>query len=89
MRLLVSAPVDLEFELAVLETGIGLVSNMLKTKFKTTINEDKQILADQSIGWRLYLAVTHRLNQKEILQSQEKLMSVLLQIVKRIYEANK
>lgn len=46
MRLLVSAPVDLEFELAVLETGIGLVSNMLKTKFKTTINEDKQILAD-------------------------------------------
>jgi len=68
-RLLVSAPVDLEFELAVLETGIGLVSNMLKTKFKTTIEEDQAILANENIGWRLYLAVTHRLNQKEILRS--------------------
>ncbi len=68
-RLLVSAPVDIEFEMAVLETGIGLVTNMLNTKFKTTIEEDKAILADSNIGWRLYLAVTHRLNQKEILQS--------------------
>ena len=68
-RLLVSCPVDLEFELAVLETGINLVSGMLKTKFKTTIEEDKAILADPDINWRMYLAVTHRLNQKEILQS--------------------
>ena len=88
-RLLVSAPVDIEFEMAVLETGIGLVSSMLKNKFNTTIEEDKAILADQSLGWRLYLAVTHRLNQKEILQSQEHIMTVLLQIVKKIYETNK
>ena len=61
-RLLVSAPVDLEFELAVLETGIGLVSNMLKNKFTTTIDEDRAIISDPNIAWRLYLAVTHRLN---------------------------
>ena len=67
--------------MAVLETGIGLVSNMLKTKFNTTIDEDKAILGDPNIGWRLYLAVTHRLNQKEILQSQEQIMTVLLRIV--------
>lgn len=60
-RLLVSAPVDLEFEMAVLETAINLVSNMLKTKFATTIDEDKAILADLDISWRLYLAVSHRL----------------------------
>jgi hypothetical protein len=88
-RLLVSAPVDIEFEMAVLETGIGLVSNMLKTKFNTTIDEDKAILGDPNISWRLYLAVTHRLNQKEILQSQEHIMTVLLRIVKKIYETNK
>lgn len=86
---MVSAPVDIEFEMAVLETGIGLVSNMLKTKFNTTIEEDKAILADPNIGWRLYLAATHRLNQKEILQSQEHIMTVLLKIVKKIYETNK
>ncbi len=87
--MLVSAPVDIEFEMAVLETGIGLVSNMLNTKFKTTIAEDKAILADENIGWRLYLAVTHRLNQKEILQSQEHIMTVLHKIIKKMHEANK
>ncbi len=87
--MLVSAPVDIEFEVTVLETGIDLVSNMLKTKFKTTIEEDKAILSDPNIGWRLYLAVTHRLNQKEILQSQEHIMTVLLRIIKKLHETNK
>lgn len=68
-RLLVSAPVDLEFELQVLDTAIGLVSNMLKTKFATTMQEDQEILGRGDLGWRMYLAVTHRLNQKEILKS--------------------
>ena len=66
-RLLVSAPVDLEFEITVVDTAIGLVSNMLKTKFPTTIEEDKEILRKDNLPWRFYLAVTHRLNQKEIL----------------------
>lgn len=74
--------------MAILETGIGLVSNMLKTKFQTTIEEDQAILADLDVGWRLYLAVTHRLNQKEILKSQEHLMTVLLKIIRKIHEAN-
>ncbi len=43
-RLLVSAPVDIEFELQVLETAIDLTSNMLRTKFATTIEEDLNIL---------------------------------------------
>jgi len=36
----VSAPVDVEFELKVLQTAIGLVSGMLASKFPTTIEED-------------------------------------------------
>lgn len=66
-RLLVSGPVDTEFELVILETAIGLVSNMLKTKFATTIAEDQATLAKGDLTWRLYLAITHRVNQKEIL----------------------
>ena len=57
-----SAPVDLEFELSVLDTAIGLVSGMLKTKFATSIEEDRAILLKPDIPWRLYLAVTHRIN---------------------------
>lgn len=34
-HLLVSAPVDVDFELLILKTGVDLVSNMLKTKFAT------------------------------------------------------
>ena len=40
-RLLVSVPVDIEFEMKVLQTAIGLVSGMLQSKFPTTIEEDK------------------------------------------------
>lgn len=43
-RILVSAPVDTEFEILILETGIGLVANMLRTKFATTIAEDMALL---------------------------------------------
>jgi hypothetical protein len=35
INLLVSAPVDLDFELVILKTGIDLVGNMLRTKFAT------------------------------------------------------
>lgn len=39
-HLLVSAPVDLDFELLILKTGIDLVGNMLRTKFATTLEDD-------------------------------------------------
>lgn len=66
-RLLVSAPVDIDFELQVINTAIELISGLLRAKFATTIEQDREILQKQDVPWRLYLAVTHRLNQKEIL----------------------
>jgi hypothetical protein len=36
-RLLVSSPVDVQFEIKILETALGLISGMLAAKFKTTI----------------------------------------------------
>lgn len=81
--LLVSAPVDVDFELHCLHTGVGLVSGMLKTKFKTTLEEDRELLL-QDLEWRLYLAVCHRCTQKEILASLEKLMSILIAILNRL-----
>ena len=68
-RLLVSAPVDIEFEIKVLQTAIGLVSGMLSSKFPTTIEQDKDTLQQPDLSWRKYVAVTHRLTQKEILAS--------------------
>ena len=58
--LLVSSPVNLDFEIYILEQGISLVSNLLDNKFPTSMREDLEILAKEDTSWRLYLAVTHR-----------------------------
>ena len=79
--LLVSSPVNFDFEIYILKQGIGLVTNLLNNKFPTSIKEDLEILSQTDIPWRLYLAVTHRVTQKECLRSQEKLLTQLLSIV--------
>lgn len=43
-HLLVSAPVDLDFELLILKTGIDLVGNMLRYKFATLLEDDLKLL---------------------------------------------
>jgi hypothetical protein len=43
-HLLVSAPVDIEFEMLVLRTGFNLVGNMLNEKFATTLDQDQKML---------------------------------------------
>ena len=80
--LLVSSPVNLDFEIYILGQGVGLVSNLLDNKFPTSMQEDLDILAKEDISWRLYLAVTHRVTQKECLSTQIKLLTQLLNIVK-------
>ena len=72
---------NFDFEIYILKQGIGLVTNLLNNKFPTSIKEDLEILSQADIPWRLYLAVTHRVTQKECLSSQEKLLTQLLSIV--------
>ena len=43
-KLLVSGPADRGFELHILQTGIGLVENLLNEKFPTKLEQDLQIL---------------------------------------------
>ena len=68
--ILVSTPVDLDFEIKIVEMGLGLVYNILVTKYATTLEEDQELLKNQDLGWRKYLAVTHRTAQKELLLDQ-------------------
>ena len=58
--LLVSSPVNIDFEIHIIEQGIGLVTNLLEKKYPTSLEEDLKILEQEDIPWRLYLAVTHR-----------------------------
>lgn len=51
-----SAPVDIEFEIEVVEYAIQIISRMIQDS-KTSIEQDKEILSDTTISPRLALAV--------------------------------
>lgn len=66
-KLLVSSPVDLDFELFVVSCALNLMKNMRNSKYPTTLEQDKKMLAQVVDNWRFKLALIHRVNQKEIL----------------------
>jgi hypothetical protein len=73
------------FELHVLATGINLLEDLLRSRFKTpTLEEDEEILKDKSISWRLRFAVTHRLGLKRILLSNLHLLKVLAHLLAHV-----
>ena len=55
-----------------------------KGMYRTTLAEDLALLNGGSLPWRKYLAVLHRVTQKEVLQQQIRLLNVLLEILLRI-----
>lgn len=63
---------------------------MLQTKFATSIFCDQHYLKELApdLSWRKYTALTHRLNQKQILESQEKLMTTLRLILVKMRDFN-
>ena len=44
LDLLVSSPVNLDFEIYIVGQGIGLVTNLLEKKYATSLEEDRKIL---------------------------------------------
>ncbi len=61
--LLVSCPADVNFEVYILSVGKNLILNMLKFKYPTTLEEDKQQLKslEMSENYRINLALIHRI----------------------------
>ena len=65
----VSTPVDLDFEVYILEQAVNLLSNMITSKYATSYQEDLQELENLNCGriekknpWRYKLALIHRVN---------------------------
>jgi hypothetical protein len=83
---LVSSPVDLDFELFVVSCALNLMKNMRTSKYPTSLAQDKKMLAQVVDNWRFKLALIHRINQKEILNDQIRLLAVLLRILARLKE---
>lgn len=83
-HLLLSSPVDLQFELLVVGCTINLLEGLRKTKFKTSIEQDKDFLTMPGISQRKATAIMHRIGQQQILQNNLTLLNILLRILARL-----
>ena len=66
-HLLVSSPVDPEFELLVIACSINLLEGLKKSKFKQTMEKDVEFLKLETLNPKKRQAIIHRLGQKTIL----------------------
>ena len=83
-HILVSSPVDIEFEMFMLALALNLLNMLLSKRFKTTIEEDIEMLKRDDLTWRKRLAVTYRRESKKILQSNIKLLNILIHILAQL-----
>ena len=86
-HLLLSTPVDPDFELIVIACAIQLLENFVKTRFKTTLAEDRELLK-QDLPSRLFWAVRHRIDCKTILEANISLLQILVRILAKLQFAS-
>ena len=67
-NILISTPVDIDFEMLAIGCSIHLLESLVKSRFSNlTVEEDRASLAQKDLPWRRRLAISHRLNCLEIL----------------------
>lgn len=84
-----SAPVDIDFEMFIVACALNLMKGMLNSKYPTTLEHDYELLEQPITNFRKRLGLIHRINQKEILSDQVKLLGILMRILARIKEGYK
>lgn len=81
-NILISTPVDIEFEMLTLGCAIHLLQQLLSSRFRgVTVEQDREELARSDLPWRRRCALMHRLHCKEILTSNINLCNVLMRIL--------
>lgn len=85
--LLVSAPVDAEFEMLVVACTINLLKGLMTSRFKTPLEKDRELLKDPALPIRHRFAVLHRMNAKEILTENINYCNLLMRLLARINNA--
>lgn len=81
-NILISTPVDIEFEMLTLGCAIHLLESLLKGRFKgCSVDADLQELAKPDLPYRRRLAISHRLNCKQILTANIKYCNILMRIL--------
>ena len=81
--LLVSSPVDAEFEMLVVACTINLFKGLLNSRFKTPLEKDRELLKDPNLPIRHRFAIIHRMNAKEILSENINYCNILMRLLAR------
>jgi len=85
-HLLISTPVDCEFELLVIACCINLLKGLVSSRFKGSAKEDAELLKDPTLSSRHRFAIIHRKSSKEIIEGNLKLCQILLRILARMVD---
>ena len=85
-KLIISAPVDLDFELFAIACTCNLLKNLQKNRSHTPLEEDRLEQQKAGISMRKQFALTYRIAQKEILHNNIRYCEILLRILARIKE---
>ena len=72
-HLLVSTPVDVEFEMLVLACSINLLNDFFSKRFKSTLEEDLELIKNPQLAYNVRLAIMNRIDLKRILNSNVKI----------------
>lgn len=83
-HLLVSTPVDPEFELLMVACTVNLLDGLRTSRFKSTREDDMALLKQSDLPIRKRFAVQHRLDCKNILHSNITLCQILARILARL-----
>lgn len=81
-HLLVSSPVDPEFEMLVVGCAINLLEGLKKNKFRHSLETYKELLKSD-LPHRERLIHTHKFAQREILDSNITLLQILIRLLAR------
>ena len=86
VHLLISSPVDAEFELLVVACAINMLQGLLTARFKSTEAEDLKQLEGEGLSMRVRFAIQHRMDSRGILESNIKYYNILARILAKIIQ---
>ena len=81
-NILISTPVDVEFEMLTIACAIHLLNSLLTNRFRgVSVEADKAELAKPDVPFRRKMAITHRIACKEILTTNIHLCNITMNVL--------
>ena len=84
LNIMLNEPCCIEVEINVMALSLQIIDKTYKSRFKTSIDDDKGLLKDNSLSSRMQFAVLYRLNAKELFKQNIHYITTLQQILNKV-----